>query len=613
MAVDIFLGNMDEGTDDPRMARAQLLEMGTRLNAYTFIFGNGLADKAGEIAQANAAGKPVVIVGVIHVASPATLAVPLVDRLSRMFTDASAITIDNGEQVRPEWFGLTQGCLVRAIAALPSYGGVVALCNRRYPPNDYHYGFGGNPGRAITKRGVRIKGARMPSFASDLRRLDDGSIIEGAVYAFANGFELFDVGIDHGIDVVNAYYGDGAAPQAGIHEGLLMSYPNASVAAAGTSVRGATLHNVRSLVHSPTAPVHAMILSEAYSGVTATGVIEVAMGIHGCVIKGRDTKVESITAYCNGVNGVIVKTALGLSTAATAYFNQIGRITTWAGAPPIFTPHAVAGKVGAGLRIHPESGPVDMLQIDQMFDYGHAQAVSIDGPDPVSNVSIGSIVGEGNFWTLYSSASSVSRCNFGDIVGRNSDIVALLGWGSETTNRIKSVLGVNVDVVLDCAGGVSPQVGMVGGESVVTALMRLRGPARPRIALVEDRSTNPIPRLYATDLSGTVPALNTGWSEVGGAGASPFYIVHGGEGIILNGLIKAANSGTSLKCIQLPAWAWPLSIKRFFARGLTAALVPQLVEIAVGIDGQVTVNEHAGGVANCLGWLSLDAISYPLT
>lgn len=91
----------------------------------TILFGNGVSDNSAALAAAVALGRPIAIIGTLHIASATGITVPLVDSLSRLFTDASQVVIDNGLFVRPEWFGSTAGNIMRAVNALPASGGEV--------------------------------------------------------------------------------------------------------------------------------------------------------------------------------------------------------------------------------------------------------------------------------------------------------------------------------------------------------------------------------------------------------------------------------------------------------------------------------------------------------
>lgn len=569
------------------------------------IGGDGVTDKSAELFAANALGKPLVISGVLVIGTATTITVPIVDTLRQLFSPTSLVTIANGLPVRPEWFGFSVGCVDRAVNALPATGGTVKLAYQTYPSNGHFYGFGASAGKAILKANVSIIGEKMPDFSTDLRSLQGGSIIQGMFLVFADNFEMRNCGIDHGLTYIA-----GAAAAPGVHEGLLLSYPSGTVAGSGALKRSARLHNIRCLSSAPNSPTHALIIAEGYQDVVATGTIEVAMGTHGVVIKASNVQVDSITAYCNASNGVDIKTDTSFSGSAKSNFIQIGKISTWAGAPSAFSPHAVAGKTGAGVRLETSAGAIDIVQIDTIFDFGHAAGVMLNGTATISNVQVGKITGEGNDYAFRGNAAAMLRCNFGDVVGRNCDIAALCEWtesSGSATNQFRSVTGINCAVVLDCATGCAPTVGMVSGENVTTAMFRLRGAARPIIGAVNWKGAA---ARFASDFGGSVYTIAADWAPYATGTPAPVAVLPTGGMVMLSGIVTPSSGTSNPVFLALPGWAIPLNTKRLLARGATTGGVESSVPITIGTDGLVKVNELGSGVSAMTKWLSLDGLCF---
>jgi hypothetical protein len=69
--------------------------------------GDGVTDDSAAIALANtAAGKqPLLFQGTFYVPTATTITAPIVDTMAQIFTTTSVVTINNGQPVRPEWWG----------------------------------------------------------------------------------------------------------------------------------------------------------------------------------------------------------------------------------------------------------------------------------------------------------------------------------------------------------------------------------------------------------------------------------------------------------------------------------------------------------------------------
>ncbi|WP_431287459.1 hypothetical protein [Roseateles chitinivorans] len=362
---------LDPNSNGQLLAAIKLLAGPANNSLPTVIIADG-TDKRAEFVAANARGRPVQIFGACLVGVAVTITVPIIDTTRQIFDLAAKVTIDNGMSVRPEWFGIGNiGALDAAVNALPAAGGVVQLEVATYKPSGYAYGFDG-AGSYISKDNVKIRGRKIPAYANDCRSLTGGSIIQGMVLAYASGFELSDLGIDCGKNVVAAFYGGVEAP--GVTEALNITYPTNAIKAASPLKRGIRLHNIATLCSSPGAATHSAIIGEGVADVLCTGEILGCYGIHGIVIKCSKVRAEALTSYCNGTEGVIIKS--DLQATAIASDINIGRIVTDANGPPGSTPWATAlGAQEYGLLLHASGNNIDTVQIAQLRSVGAKRGI----------------------------------------------------------------------------------------------------------------------------------------------------------------------------------------------------------------------------------------------
>jgi hypothetical protein len=563
------------------------------------ILGNGTTDQRSDIAAAQAFGHPIRILGVCVLTSPLTITVPIVDCMEQIFSEASPVTIANGLPVRPEWFGGTTNSIDRAINALPSTGGVVQLEDKTYQTNGYFYGTSGvGSGKYISKANVSLVGRKMPRLTDDCKSLVGGTIIQGTVLAYADNFEMRDLGVDRGF-TVTALLGS-------ISDAIAITYPDNVTKAASPLKKGLRLHNVIALNNSPTDAVHAMIAGEGYSDVTCTGEIVGVYGVHGVVFKSALVKAEQVTAYLNASDGVVIKTDTQ-ATAATSGM-QIGRIRSDAGGPLGWSPYATTS-TGTGVFLHCFGGNISKVQIDSIVESGHANGVyaQFDGAFVLDNVQIGKITTETNsvagvYINAPAAGETLQRCQIGYIVARNTPTGAILVWQSPSAVTIEAIQAVNCSNAAVAIGGVAnPIIGNIIAENCA-AVYQITGTAKPRTGMQQLVGTTAA--FYQSSGSGQTVALANGWSQV--PGADTFQVVLSGFGVALQGLIQP---GTSPILCTLPPFARPPNAKRFIAQGRNGSSVVA-VPLAIDTAGNVAVNEIAGGFGNCATWLSLAGICF---
>lgn len=577
---------------------------------------DGVTNDSAALFNANtaavAAKLPLLIPGPLHIGSPVTITATIVDGLHQMFSATSQITINNGQPVRPDWWGDVENTLNAAVNALPATGGTVKLANKRYKPNGHRYGFG-VPANSVyfSKDNVSFVGERMPRLSDDCKTLTGGTIIEGQIIAFANNVEFRDLGVDSGFNVMNAYYGGVITP--GITgEGLLITYPDDVQKNASALRKGAKLHNVLGLCFDPNVPTHAVIVGEGYSGVVCTGEVQGCYGIHGIVIKCKNVRAQKFTSYCNGVEGVIIKSDAQATAISTDI--QIDSILVDADGPLGWSPYAAA-TTGYGVMFNPQSQAIDRVQIGQIQSYGYQYGIGVNGNFETSNVQIESLTvdqigtpGAIKVAIQLVSTSAISRFHCANAALRNCNQGIVASFSAGSGQALFGVVdAVNVaDVCLDLKGTAYVGFGSLRAQAVGAGIFRITGTPKLMLGqLWRDFAGAGIPT-YTNTGGGLVPTLSNGWTEVGGN--DTFGIDLSGGRVNLKGLVRP---GTSNTLSTLPQWAWPSSTKRLVAQGYNGA-TQVAVPVVIDTAGTMVVNEVAGGFANVSSWLSLTGLSYDM-
>lgn len=572
---------------------------------------DGATDDAAALLAANAIaqGRPILIDGVAHINSPVTITSPLVDVRRQIFTAISQVTIANGQAIRPEWFGGgAAGTVLRAHEAGPATGGFdIAIPRGRTRAGGFVYGAGSTTPVYLSKPAVRVLGTGMPGWSDNMDRLQNGSIIEGNVIGYANDIELRDLGVDSGKFTCDSYYG--SVPQ----EALTITYPGDTFKAANTLRRGLKLNNIRTLCYAPLSPVHCLIAGEGMTDITLGGAVEAAYGVHGIVFKGSQVSAGALRAYMNGSEGVIVKSDTQ-GTSTSKHIDIASTFTTSAG-PEGTTPHTASTGVNViGLMINPQNGPVSFVQVGSVRDVGNAAAIGLQYGDNgvVDNVQIGSLTGESNTYATANLAvpagAQLQRFQIGQLIARNSPIGVLSNTGNP---RIGQLHAVACGVAADISGNSGISIGETSADAPTDGVFRISQNARPSLGPVT-RSSLDIP-IYTTTAglfaAGTDAALVNDWEQF--PGNDKFGVIIEGGRAYLSGLIRPGLS-TSNIFATVPFFAQPARAQRLQASGRNSA-GQNTVPVTVGTDGNLLINEIAGGIANVTTWLSLAGLFYDLT
>lgn len=563
-------------------------------------------------AQAVSTGASLLFEGVCHVASTFTITVPLVDTMAQIFSTTSQVKINNRLPIRPEWFQLSSGCLLRAATACVS--GVpttIQLENQVYPASGMSYGFGGN-GVYLSFDHITIQGRRKPQLATDCKSLTGGSVIQGPLLNWSTDFELRDVGVDNGYTV-----NGGVEPGAGLADAIVCSYPNNAIKAGGTFKSSLRLHNVIGLCFGPATAAHA-VLVEGFMGVTMTGEVTGCYGVHGIAIKSQQVRAQQLTTYCTSTDGVIIKT--DTQTYSVASDVDIASIYSNASGPPGWSPYAVA-TTGTGILFNPSGGPVSMVGIGfaKVVDYPTCVGTQFDTATALQDVVIGRLITD----QLSASGGTILGLDFESTANQNLtnfrvDSAHVRNTGTAVRGRctqpgsggvlnhvsfgVLSVLNAG-DVGVDIGSATYMDIGTMVADNCSAGVYRFTGTPKLQVnQLWQQRGTTPT---YSNTNSGIVPSLSNSWSQV--AVNDPFSIDLLGGRINLRGLVKP---GSAPLLSNLPQWAWPTTNKRFVTQGSTGTGTYTNVPLLVSSTGGVQVNEGTTGTANCGTWLSLSGITY---
>lgn len=511
---------------------------------------------------------------------------------------------------RPDWWG-EDAPVQTAIDALPDAGGMVMLGVRNYRESGHSYSAGVTADAVYQdKANIHICGEKKPVLSSDCSSLIYGSVIEGQWLAFADGIQYTNVGFDSGKDVIDTYAG--GTPTAGRWEGLINTFASQEQKNANALRRGLKMRGVVCLGYSPTAEIHACIAAEGYTDVDIDDVT-VCMNGHGFALKASNVRVSRVTAMCNGLEGVIIKS--DTQDTAIASDIQIDTIAAYANAPG-YSPHSVA-TTGAGVMINASTNDVSGLQIGKIISRGHPRGFDTffgSGSRVLESFSIGEIITDDNsqagVYLVGAGANSQTlRSSIGRIHARNTPVGVFCNTqGGGSLVHVGAIQAVNcTDVAMDVVSGPGILCDYIEADNCDVAALRLRAGARPLLGKIV--LLNGTPAKYASSGSGTVPALATGWSQV--SGNDPWGVDYCDGQIVLRGLI-AAGGGATNTVMTLPPWARPATNKRGVVQGSASGGGAQsAVPIVVATNGDVIINEIAGGTSNAAQWLSLN-FSYSL-
>lgn len=557
---------------------------------------------ASAILHATSAKVAIIIDGIIHVGTATKITVPILDTIGQIFTPTSSVTIENGMQVRPEWFGSGFSTILRAIDALPSSGGVVRLSNKRYAPNDTHW-----KSKYISKDNVSIVGEKMPSFSTDCSTLVGGSVIEGRLNVWANNFSIENVGVDCGKYVVDKHWPGADTSTAnyplngGNWDAFAFAQPDQNTPQAART--GFKAKNLIGLCYDSHTIGHA-VLMEGING----GFIDNVVGCgatHACVIKSMNIAAGAIAGYGANTNNVIIKSD-SYAVAKNIAIDQIDASKQPPGtshwSPPVQPTH--------GVLLNPYDTIMESVHIGTVRAKYASTLFMIDSPNNyITDVlTIGAMdlngYGATGVMALNLDDASVKRSvKIGDIVISNVADGAAFNSPANSPFKIGSISLTNISLrALQSHGSSRVVVDSIQNQGTTNILYEVDDYAR--ISVGKEYLGGQI----SVKFSKNAPALDSSWGNV--AGNAAFRVILEGYGVVISGLV-APYGGGDVKVCSLPKYLLPTESIRLpvIAKGKSG--VSTICANASSTTGGILINEgvNSNGAET---WLSLNSLSWVL-
>lgn len=562
---------------------------------------DGTTDDHAALAAANAQaalkGAPLVFQGVCHVGSPVTITAPIADTFAQIFSTTSQVTIDNGQPIRPEWWGTVSalgtaaGMIRYAVNATPANGGTIKLRNTTYRSGydtataAMFNARGGVPGTDyMVKSHVRIIGEKLGEFNGGKTQMQNGTIVQGSWYISSECTGLFVdlVSVDVGTNVINALY-SGAD-----HDAFCVLQCNKTTPAYGTDVH---IGRVSALGSGATSLGHGVLL-EAISGN-----IEYAEAVncwHGVVLKTNNFQAGMLIGRGCFSEDVILKS----DSYATLNGVAIDTVVSIGN-----TPGSVAGDFGLLIQAATASGgevSIGKVIIDNKNFGIRYQALTAM---VLADIQIGQAV--------------IRSCTYGyDIVGqtRRSQIgrlmvnvttvavVSIYPDCVQHSHYIGSLSAVTAQDVISNAsnagGGV--RIGDLYSEGVAGNVFSY-GAASAAIMLDGAYAKAGTVTSY-TNL--TYPLVNSWVNYSGTTDAFGITLLQGK--IVVDGLIKSGTNGT---IFTLPTNWRPATDLRFPVLASTGAAIKAIELVVASASGIVSISDLAAATG---GYLNLRGVEWEI-
>jgi hypothetical protein len=182
--------------------------------------------------------------------------------------------------------------LKQAVDRLPSSGGVVVLGIGTWTS-------GYLSGALISKPNITIRGSGIPAYNSQFTAMTGGTIVLGPLAASSGADHLTvqDLGVDAGQIYINGN-------NAGTPTDAFAIY-NVGQIIGAPPVQSPVIENVSCLGSSTTAPAHCMLLENVNNAYVHN--VQTAMNCHGLVLKGTNSKVDTVHARGHAIDSVLVE------------------------------------------------------------------------------------------------------------------------------------------------------------------------------------------------------------------------------------------------------------------------------------------------------------------
>lgn len=593
--------NADIVTYDPPFTGGVATNVQDKLAQYISVkdFGavcDGVTDDAAALALANSAANSesvaLLIPGVMYIGAATNITAPIVDTSNQIFTLTSDVTIDNGLPVRPDWWGSSAGTLVKAVDALPATGGEIALLARDYNiVGSYGWIPFTGPYVGIEKPNVVLRGSGMPLTASDGSRFESGTgtVIQGTLVNYADGFEAYDLGVDVGPYVTatynfGSYVPEGFVPGAHRFQGTpsdLTSY-----------IQNVAFGNIRVLADSSTF-AHA-ILAEFINGLSH-GYCEAEGGYHGYVCKSVNVVGGNVWAYGQVGDGYIIKS----DQYTLAQNIAINSITVGK--------RGYATRTAQGFLQSTTGGYItSRVSIASLNGWNCKELLTrVGDPEPITDIMVGQIMGDDIDGNGFSILGDMRRIQIGNHVISNA-----------TSNGVyvDSTSGASIDIgsgaVTNCDSNGYYFVGPNHSHGDINAInnggygINRNGDARLDWNRVTG-SGNSLGIINSLLEILTAADLQNSWAN--SVGAWPFQVVQVGNTLNFRGTVK---NGTTNVIATLPVGYRPALTLSFITVAVTAGGTRAFAHVDVQPSGEIQVANFSGGAPGLGGTGSVVALNF---
>lgn len=565
---------------------------------------DGVTNDSAAVLAANnravAIGAPLLIQGVHNITSAITINAPIVDTMAQMFTPGSLVTIDNGQPVRPEWFGVVTGLggnvngMIRyAVNALPAKGGTVKLVNAAYRSGydttntAVFANRGGTPGvDYMVRQHISIVGEKLAEYNGARTQMQNGTIIQGTFYISSEctGTRLDLVSVDAGSIVMAALY---PGVTLGI-DGLCILQCNKATPAYGTDVHIGSVNALGSGVGTLS---HACLF-EAISGDLKYA--EGVNGYHGVVLKTADFEAGTLVGKgCYGENVIIKSDAY-----AVLGVTSIGQIVCKGNAL-----NSTAGDYGLLIQGATSGGggiSIGSLTVDNT-NFGFR--IEADSTNIVADVSVGSATLRGVTYG-YDLVGDVRRTQIGSmkinaVTQGGITVYAGVNEGSHYIGSLSLATVATAGITSASSTGGSLRIGSLMVDAVSGTLFVYNNTSAEVMVegVIAGQGANGA-------FSNITPALQNSWTSLGSQ-YETFGIGLRGGNVCLKGIITPGTTGT---ICTLPANWRPT--KDFIApvmafNGTTYKSIQLSIVAATGV---VSITDLA---ATTGGNLSLHGVAWP--
>lgn len=447
----------------------------------------------------------------------------------------------------------------------------------------FHQMESGQPVKANYKRGIKLFGAGMATANATYNALEGGTIIKGTLFNLAPDFEVHNLSVDVGPDVVASV----GKHLEGLVLGTVLGNPNTI-----PLIKGVKCQNVSVLLGTPdsannTTKKHAL-LAENLSGAFIDN-CKLYRGWHGFAYKSQGCSIGSIQVYGAVADSYIIK-GDATSTAANTTIQSI-YMSSLDG-----TPNTPRGGPGVW-----ESG-----------------SVAAGGNGGVKNITVGSITGNFTQAMIYAQGGNakISGVQIGFVGGSNIDALAVLGsnvdgfvidrWRGETVASNGMYIGTGSTNVKLGSGEVygSANNGYVLNGNVIYDLLQANNCALWGI-VNETSVIDPAKISGGNNGSGQFSRLTGIGLTINWVGAAPsvldFNNIFYGNKCVIRGSLKLIPGKTEVVLVVEPAWR-PKSPRTYPITGFVGSVFKCGIAV-LNTDGRLVISNFAEFVNGevCLG------------